>query len=274
MEPGSYLAITVLLILTGSGLPLPEEVPIIAAGILAANGTLDPWLALGCCLFGAIVGDAIMYWIGYHFGRGVLRDWHWWARRVTPQREARIETLFQEHGLKVFFVARFLVFFRSPLFLTAGILQVSFRKICADRPGLRHRRGQHVLRADVLSRQELRANVQDGRGLGDGGGRNCRGGRGLFPLAAPSPEARRPAIRGGGVGYATGSSESRRGILPRPADPQRGRMPRLLSCHCRGAADGGAGSGGRPGRPAGQHDADPEKIGSGSTLSMAGCRCG
>ena len=85
-------------------------------------------VALGCCLFGAIVGDAIMYWIGYHFGRGVLRDHRWWARWVTPQREARIETLFQQHGLKVFFVARFLVFLRSPLYLTAGILQVSFRK--------------------------------------------------------------------------------------------------------------------------------------------------
>jgi len=128
MEPGSYLAIIVVLILTGSGLPLPEEVPIIAAGILAANGTLNPWLALGCCLFGAIVGDAIMYWIGYHFGRGILREHRWWARWITPQREARIETLFHRHGLKVFFVVRFLVLLRSPLYLTAGILQVSFRK--------------------------------------------------------------------------------------------------------------------------------------------------
>jgi membrane protein DedA with SNARE-associated domain len=128
MEPGSYLAITVFLILTGSGLPLPEELFIIAAGWLAAKGTLDPWLALGCCVFGAIVGDVIMYWIGYHFGRGVLRDRRWWARFITPQREARIETLFHKHGLKVFFVVRFLVFLRSPLYLTAGILQVSFRK--------------------------------------------------------------------------------------------------------------------------------------------------
>ena len=203
MEPGSYLAITLVLILTGSGLPLPEEVPIIAAGILAANGTLDPWLALGCCLFGAIVGDAIMYWIGYHFGRGVLRDHRWWARWVTPQREARIETLFHEHGLKVFFVVRFLVFLRSPLYLTAGILQVSFRKfllidlVCATAVvstffGLTYFLGQNY-----------RPTVQDGRGLGDGGGGDWPGGRGLFPLAASPPEARRPSSRGGGVSHAT-----------------------------------------------------------------------
>ncbi|MEN6457649.1 MAG: DedA family protein [Thermoguttaceae bacterium] len=127
-----------MLILTGAGLPLPEEVPIIAAAILAANGTLDPWLALACCLVGALLGDVVMYWVGYHFGRGVLRDHRWWVRCITPEREARVEQMFHQHGLKVFFAARFLVLLRSPLYLTAGILQVSFRKfvlidlICAS----------------------------------------------------------------------------------------------------------------------------------------------
>ena len=69
-----------------------------------------------------------MYWIGYHFGRGVLCEHRWWARCVTPQREARIEEMFRRHGLKVFFVARFLVGLRTPVYLTAGILRVSFKK--------------------------------------------------------------------------------------------------------------------------------------------------
>jgi membrane protein DedA with SNARE-associated domain len=129
----SYLVITVVLILTGSGLPIPEEVPIIAAGVLsvpASDGTrlLHPFVALPCCLFGALVGDCIMYWIGYHFGRGVLREHRWWARCVTPEREARIEDMFERHGLKAFFVARFLVGLRTPVYLTAGILRVSFKK--------------------------------------------------------------------------------------------------------------------------------------------------
>jgi membrane protein DedA with SNARE-associated domain len=69
-----------------------------------------------------------MYWIGYHFGRGVLAEHPWWARWVTPQREAQIEDKFQQHGFKVFLVARFLVGLRSPVYLTAGILRVSFRR--------------------------------------------------------------------------------------------------------------------------------------------------
>lgn len=128
LAPSSYLAITIVLILTGSGLPIPEEVPIVAAGILSANGTLDPLAAFLCCLIGAIVGDCLMYFIGYHFGRGVLREHRWWARFVTPEREAQIEQEFRRHGLKVFLVARFLVGLRSPVYLTAGILRVSFKR--------------------------------------------------------------------------------------------------------------------------------------------------
>jgi membrane protein DedA with SNARE-associated domain len=125
---GSYLAIIVVLILTGTGLPIPEEVPIIAAGILSSQGTLDWRLALPACLFGALVGDCVMYWIGFHFGRSVLREHPWWAHLVKPEREAQIEQMLHKHGLKVFFLARFLVGLRSPVYLSAGIMRVPFRR--------------------------------------------------------------------------------------------------------------------------------------------------
>ena len=126
LQTHGYWAILLVLILTGSGLPIPEEVPIIAAGILAGNYVLNPWGALVCCLAGAVAGDAIMYWIGYHFGRGILH--RWWARFITPRRERKAEQMFERHGLKLFFVTRFLVALRSPVYLTAGIMRVSFRR--------------------------------------------------------------------------------------------------------------------------------------------------
>jgi membrane protein DedA with SNARE-associated domain len=128
LSPGSYFAIFIVMVLTGSGLPIPEEVPIIAAGLASANESMNPWIAFACCLSGALIGDCIMYYIGYHFGRGVLQDHRWFARFITPQREAQIEEKFRLHGLGVFFVARFLVGLRSPVYLTAGILRVSFRR--------------------------------------------------------------------------------------------------------------------------------------------------
>jgi membrane protein DedA with SNARE-associated domain len=125
---GSYLAIIVVLILTGAGLPIPEEVPIITAGILASHDALDPWLAAGACLIGALLGDCVMYWIGYHFGRTVLREHHRWAHFMHAEREARIEQMIQRHGLKVLFLARFLVGLRSPVYLSAGVLRMPFRR--------------------------------------------------------------------------------------------------------------------------------------------------
>ncbi len=37
--------IIAFLALTGFGLPVPEEAPIVAAGIMSSNGQLDPWWA-------------------------------------------------------------------------------------------------------------------------------------------------------------------------------------------------------------------------------------
>jgi membrane protein DedA with SNARE-associated domain len=125
---GSYVAIVAVLVLTGVGLPVPEEVPVIAAGMLSAHGHLDPWAALACCLLGALGGDCALYYVGYRFGHGLLRGRRFWSRVLTPRREARAEALFRQHGLKVFFIARFLVGLRTPVYLTAGILRVPFRR--------------------------------------------------------------------------------------------------------------------------------------------------
>ncbi len=130
---GSYLAIVGVLFLSGVGLPVPEEVPIIAAGVLSAHGHLDPCLALAACIVGAVGGDSLSYWIGRALGRRVLQRHHWFARCLTPEREARIEAMIQDHGPKVFLVARFLVGLRSAIYLTAGILRVPFwRFLCID----------------------------------------------------------------------------------------------------------------------------------------------
>ena len=71
---GSYLGIIGFLILTGFGLPIPEEVPIVMAGALSTRGAMLPSLAFCSCLIGALVGDCVMYAIGYHFGHNLLKD--------------------------------------------------------------------------------------------------------------------------------------------------------------------------------------------------------
>jgi len=125
---GSYFAIILLLILTGLGLPIPEEVAIIAAGVMSGHGQMNPWLAWASCMVGVLCGDLMVYAIGRHFGRSVIREHPSWARFVSVEREAQIERMIQRHGLKVFFLARFLVGLRSPVYLAAGILRMGVRR--------------------------------------------------------------------------------------------------------------------------------------------------
>ena len=130
---GSYLAIIAVLALTGAGLPLPEEVPTVAAGVLssAAVGKLDPALAFLACLVGALLGDCLMYGIGRLLGTTYLRRHPLFARVMHEEREKQMEELIQSHGLKVFLVARFLVGVRSPIYLAAGVMRVEFRRFLA-----------------------------------------------------------------------------------------------------------------------------------------------
>lgn len=128
IERGSYLGIILFLTLTGIGLPIPEEVPIVAAGVASrVKDGLKWYYALPACMVGALLGDSLMYAIGRFFGARILREHPWWSGFLTPEREQTIAQLITKHGMMAFFVARFLVGLRSPFYLTAGILRVKYR---------------------------------------------------------------------------------------------------------------------------------------------------
>lgn len=125
---GSYLGIVLFLILTGCGLPVPEEVVVVMSGALSAQGTLHPPLALAACVIGALAGDFVMYAIGYHFGHSLLKDHPRFARFLRADREPKFEALINQHGLKMLLAGRFMVGVRSPLYLSAGALRIPWRR--------------------------------------------------------------------------------------------------------------------------------------------------
>jgi membrane protein DedA with SNARE-associated domain len=130
LSHGSYVAIVLLLVLTGAGLPLPEEIVIVAAGVSSSPsiGKLDPVLAVMSCLAGALLGDCVMYGIGRGLGWTYIRQHRWFARVLQADREERMEKIVQRHGLKVFLLVRFLVGIRSPVYLAMGVLRIDFRR--------------------------------------------------------------------------------------------------------------------------------------------------
>ena len=129
----AYSGIIIFLILTGGGLPIPEDVPIVAAGVLSSHAPdetpfLNVSLAYASCLIGALLGDLLVYSIGRYLGHNFLRRHPRFAHWLHEEREKQMEDLIQQHGLKVFFVARFMVGVRAPLYLAAGALRVPWRR--------------------------------------------------------------------------------------------------------------------------------------------------
>src|SRR5436305_188649 len=55
------------------GVPLPAAPVLVAAGALAADGALNPALALGLTLAGCVLADAIWYYIGLRGGSKLVR---------------------------------------------------------------------------------------------------------------------------------------------------------------------------------------------------------
>lgn len=127
VQKASYLGIIAFLALCGLGLPVPEEAPLILAGVLSANGTLDhPSLAYASCLFGALLGDSIMYFIGRRLGHGYLRQHPKFARFVDPQKEEKFERAVTDHGFKLVLLTRFLIGVRGPVYFAAGAARVPY----------------------------------------------------------------------------------------------------------------------------------------------------
>ena len=112
----------------GLGLPLPEDIPLILAGLVVSTGRADlaPMILVG--LVGVIMGDSTLFLMGRRYGTGILE--HRWFRRIAkPWLVNKARQKYEHHGAKILFVARFMPGLRSVLFLTAGTFRVPYWKL-------------------------------------------------------------------------------------------------------------------------------------------------
>src|SRR6185295_10418957 len=124
--------ILVALLLGSLGVPIPEEMPIAAAGILSHEGLARWWLALPVCVLGVLSGDMVLYWVGRRWGERVL-GWRVVRLVLTPSRAEWLQAAYREHAMKTVAMARHVAGLRAAAFLTAGIARVPFWKfILAD----------------------------------------------------------------------------------------------------------------------------------------------
>ncbi len=115
-----YAAVFSVLIFCGLGVPIPEDISLIAGGIISGMGYANPFIMTGIGMAGVLLGDTTMFYIGRIFGERFLNK-HFVKRIITPARYKVILEWFDRYGLGVIFAGRFMPGLRSAIFLSAGI---------------------------------------------------------------------------------------------------------------------------------------------------------
>ena len=114
-----YLAVFLVLLICGMGVPIPEDITLVAGGVISGLGYSNVHAMFGVGMAGVLLGDLIMFMIGRHYGESALRI-RWVAWLVTPARRELVQRKFDRYGNRLLFIARFLPGLRSPIFIIAG----------------------------------------------------------------------------------------------------------------------------------------------------------
>jgi len=119
-----YGGIVILMALESSFFPFPSEVVMIPAGILAAHGRMDPWIATLMGTIGSWIGAVVNYYIAVWFGQPILVKYGKYV--LMPQsRLEKVESFFYEHGEVSTFVGRLVPGVRQYISFPAGLARMN-----------------------------------------------------------------------------------------------------------------------------------------------------
>lgn len=130
VPPAAVYALVGLIIGVESlGIPLPGEIALVTAALLASHGTVDPVLVGVCATLGAVVGDSIGYAIGRKGGKPLFeRLGRRFPRHFGPGHLASAERSFQKWGMWAVFFGRFVALLRIFAGPLSGALRMPYWK--------------------------------------------------------------------------------------------------------------------------------------------------
>ncbi len=121
-----YVAIFAALFGAGLGVPIPEELTQLTAGVLAHERIIELRIALPVVWAGIVVGDTVLFLMARHAGPKIL-EWRPARRFLTPERREKIEGHFARHAFLTVAVARHTGGVRFPTFALAAVSGVRLR---------------------------------------------------------------------------------------------------------------------------------------------------
>ncbi len=125
-----YIAIFVLMAMESSTLPIPSEVVLPLAGLLAANRLLSFPIAFIAALLGAIVGSMIDYVIGYFIGKDIVYK-HLRLFHIKKESLDDFDSWFHKNGNAAVFLTRLVPVVRTVINFPAGFAKMKLRDFLA-----------------------------------------------------------------------------------------------------------------------------------------------
>jgi membrane protein DedA with SNARE-associated domain len=122
-----YLILAVLLIGGAFGLPIPEDLPLILAGVAVNLGNARWDLAFITSYISIVVGDLIIFGIGYRFGFTLFRL-RFVRSKISPRRITEINERLDKHAITMIVLARHLFYLRTATFLACGAFRMNVTK--------------------------------------------------------------------------------------------------------------------------------------------------
>jgi membrane protein DedA with SNARE-associated domain len=116
-----YAAYIGVILISGLGVPLPEDIPLLVGGYLSARGDMD-LVATAIIGLTAIFGADLIF---FYWGRSVRNSGKdipkYFAKILTPERKEKIDAYFARYGWRTAFFGRFLPGLRCPIFFCCGL---------------------------------------------------------------------------------------------------------------------------------------------------------
>ena len=129
-----YLVVGMVIGLESLGIPLPGEIALVSAALLASRHTLDinPVGVGAAATIGAIVGDTIGYSIGRRYGMGLFeRLGRRFPKHFGPGHVALAKQFFTRWGMWAVFFGRFIALLRIFAGPLAGALKMPYSHFLA-----------------------------------------------------------------------------------------------------------------------------------------------
>lgn len=124
----AYALLFAVLAASGFGLPINEDILLLAAAALTLKGVMEPLPLIAVAWFGLLVADTLVFHWGHHFGARMLR--HRLMARLLPEaRLVSMQDSMRRWGPASIFAVRFMPGMRTALFFAAGSLKIPYRHL-------------------------------------------------------------------------------------------------------------------------------------------------